>query len=102
MYVLNKKRNEIVELDISGRIFIRDTTVYCGRTDEKPSYLGDYESGEQAKMALRLLFEALKNPQIHAFEMPLENDVKSRLEIFTQNVERHHKKGKKTKGHGGS
>lgn len=44
MYILSKKRNEIVKIDISGRIFVRGGVVCCGKADEKPYYLGDYES----------------------------------------------------------
>lgn len=102
MYVLSKKRSEIVKIDISGRIFVRGNSVCCGGADEKPLYLGDYESEEQARMALRLLFESLKNQRSTVFEMPLERDVKARVANLIPDLERHHVTGKKTKGHGGS
>lgn len=102
MYVLNKNRTAIVKIDISGRIFVRDNAVCYGRTDEKPSYLGEYESWEQAKMALKILFDTLKNPRSNAVEMPLEGDVRARVANITPEAERHHLTGKKTKGHGGS
>lgn len=38
MYVMNKKRNEIVEIGISGRAFVKGNSVYSGKADEKPSY----------------------------------------------------------------
>lgn len=102
MYVLNKKRNEIVKIDISGRIFIKDSTICCGRVDEKPSYLGDYESEGQARFVLKILFDALGNSRNAIFEMPLETDIKAQIANRIPDVERHHVTGKKTKGHGGS
>lgn len=102
MYVMNKKRSEIVKVDISGRIFVRDSAVCSGRPEEKPSYLGDYESEEQAKIALDMLFEALGNPRNAIYRMPLDRDVRARIVNIAPDVERHFAAGKKTKGHGGS
>lgn len=102
MYILSKKRNEIVKIDISGRIFVRGGVVCCGKADEKPYYLGDYESEEQAKVALKMLFDALKNPRGNTLEMPSEKDVKAAVANIGQDIERHHVTGKKVKGHGGS
>lgn len=102
MYILSKKRSEIMNIDISGRVFVMGELVCYGRSDEKPLCLGEYESGEQARMALRMLFESLKNQRNTAFEMPLEKDVRARVANFGPDIERHHATGKKTKGHGGS
>lgn len=102
MHILSKKRNEIIDTEILGRIFVRSGTVYAGTADSKPYYLGDYESDEQASMALRMVFEALNNPKNITYEMPKDEEVKARMANKRNDVGRHLANGAKQKGHGGS
>ncbi len=102
MYVLNKERNEFVDIAISGRVFVRGTTVCCGKTEERPCYLGGYETEKDVQCVMEMLFNAIENPRIIAFRMPQDKDVKAMLANLPNFPERHSVTGRKNKGHGGS
>lgn len=102
MFVMNKNRTEIVDVNVSGRIFLRNGTVCSGGTEGKPSYLGDYESSELAIVAIEMLFEAIGNLRISTYRMPTDREIKAKIANLPPEPESRLINGKKQKGHGRS
>lgn len=99
MYLINKNKDSIINLDKIVNIFIGadSLTLKANFLDKSGCQLAKYNSKEETIIALELLFE---NFNKNIYKVPNENEIKTR--ILSNEKRSRHIKGKKTKGHGGS
>lgn len=104
MLVLSKNGCSVINLDHVKNIHTSGDgyKLICEFSDRDSCCAAEYETGERARIALRMLANAAKAGG-SIFLMPDENSVKAEIMAMCKGYEsRHSIDGKKTKGHGGS
>lgn len=99
MYLINKNKDSIVNLDKITNIFIGadNLTLKANFLDKTGCQLAKYNSREETFIALEMLFE---NFNKNIYKVPSENEIKNR--ILSNEKKVRHIKGKKQKSYGGS
>ena len=98
MYILNKEGTEAFNSEHICNIFIsKDNAIRAAmKTRTTGGYLGQYDSLNEAKTALKILIIRLGD----GFQMPDSMSIKAEVIRFSDKTQRIN--GKKQKGHGGS
>lgn len=100
MYILNKSRTQIVNLDHVTAMYVGadETSIKVDFVTGKGCQIGKYASEKHAQKALEML--TLNIGRKEAFRMPADEEIRGLLE--GEEGKRCNIGGKKQKGHGGS
>lgn len=100
--IISKDRTQIINTQYVSAIYIsgEGTTIRCEMSNGKPWNIGKYNSQKEAETAISILTEKMKRDNFAV--VPSDEEVKTKINAYVNDIQRHHIAGKKTKGHGGS
>lgn len=101
MYVINKSKTQIVNLEQITAVYIGadECSIKADFSTGKGCQIAKYDSQAAAVVALEMLGKAIGKTE--AFFFPDDAYIRGRVQERKEQ-EQHHVTGKKTKGHGGS
>lgn len=101
MYIVNKNKTQIVNLNQVTVIFIGadECSIKADFPTGKGCQIAKYESREAAIVAMEMLGKAIGRTD--AFFFPSDEYLQTKI-LEQESRQTHHITGKKTKGHGGS
>ena len=102
MMIISKDRTQIINDQYVSAIYISGdgATIRCEMSNGKPWNIGRYNSQEESETAINILMERMKKDSFAV--TPSDEEVRAKINSNPDMYQRHHIKGKKTKGHGGS
>lgn len=100
MFILSKDNRSIINMEQITVVYIGsdNCTIKADYQNGKGCQLGRYNSEEETKIAMSIIFESVGKTEICV--MPTDEAVRAKSNLREQ--KNHHISGKKTKGHGGS
>ena len=100
--IISKDRTQIINTQYVSAIYIagEGTTIRCEMSNGKPWNIGKYNSQKEAETAISILTEKMKRDNFAV--VPSDEEVKTKINTYVNDIQRHHIAGKKMKGHGGS
>lgn len=101
MFIVSKKLDAIINMDLTNEIFIRESGMIKAKlSDGNNIPIAEYDSEKEAQIALKMLANHINSNNKAIFFMPEKEQIKA--QIIHQKEQWHHAEGKKAKGHGGS
>lgn len=98
MFVVDKNRAAIINMNNVGCMYISEGSIKASYTSGSGSQVARYNTPREAEEALKMLAESIGKSEVFFFP----DDEAVRVRIAASGQKYHHVTGKKTKGHGGS